>query len=81
MPTHTWLDVMNPSEIENEVSELSIVEESHVNKRGTIYVGFNVKQIPESFNSEMLSDGYAISKTIDPVGIESGATYKNITEF
>ena len=71
----------DPNQIESEIAELAIVEKSHVNNDGSVYVGFEPETIPESFNTEMLSKGYAISKTHSTAGIGSGATYRNITDF
>jgi len=75
-----------PNQIESEIGELATVEKSHVNNSSlnnappSIYVQFNTETIPEPFNAEMISRGYAISKTLDNHS-KPEAVYKNITDF
>jgi len=72
--------VSNEAQIANEVADLAIVAKATAHE-GEIHVGFKCDGIPESFNAEMLSKGYAVATAQDGVSVSIKATYKNITDF
>jgi uncharacterized protein with ATP-grasp and redox domains len=68
--------------IVDDVTDLPMVEKAHVNDNGSIYVGFNVDSVPESFTEEMLSHGYVSTKVSKSVGsVTIGIVFKNAIGF
>jgi len=77
--TQTQDDAQN---IVDDVTDLPMVEKAHVNDNGSIYVGFNVDSVPESFTEEMLSHGYVSTKVSKYTGsVTIGIVFKNAIGF
>ena len=71
---------MEAKEVQSEIAEIAIVAKAHV-EGDDLYVTFDVDEIPQAFNSEMLSNGFAVSRTYTTTSYGIGAVYKNITDF
>jgi hypothetical protein len=73
--------------IEKEISDIGIVESSHVNQSKlddnppSVYVGFNTEYIPTWFSNLMLDRGYALHTTAETSREECNGVYRLLTDF
>jgi len=69
--------------IVDDVTDMPMVEKAHVNSDGSIYVGFGVDNVPESFTDEMLSHGYVSAQVRKTAmnGVSIGIVFKNAIGF